>query len=67
MKISIDLIVGASEIARTLGITRRQVYAMREAKNPLVRNEAGLGLVASRRALITHFGIPDVADAKKSA
>ena len=62
-----DLLVGADVIARFLGLTRRQIYAMREAKNPLVRNEPGLGLVASRRALMTHFGIPDIADVRKSA
>jgi hypothetical protein len=67
MEITLDLIVGADEIAQFLGIKRRQVYAMREAGNPLIRCEQGLGLVASRRALMAHFGMLDVADVQKSA
>jgi hypothetical protein len=52
-----ELLVGADQIANFLGITKRQVYAMREAGHPLVRNEPGLGLVASRQALKNRFAI----------
>ena len=59
-KQNIDLLVGADEIAKTLGITRRQVYSMREAGHPLIRRELGLGIVASRKAICRHFGLPEI-------
>lgn len=63
----IDLIVGAKNIAKVLSVTRRQVYAMREAKHPLIRSEPGLGLVASRAAIRRHFGPPEIANEEAPA
>jgi hypothetical protein len=60
-----DLLVGADAIAKALGLTKRQVYAMREAGNPLVRREPGLGLVASREAIRRHFSRRDIAGGQK--
>lgn len=54
---SLQLIVGADAIAAYLGLKPRQVYAMREARNPLVKNVPGLGLVMSRTAAEAYFGV----------
>lgn len=60
------LLIGAPEIAAFLGLTPRQIYAMREAGHPLIRHERGLGLVASRHALSRHFGLADIASPRTS-
>ena len=64
---SVDLIVGADEIAKELGLKRRQIYAMREAKHPLIRHEPGLGIVASRTAVLNYFGIAVIVDNEGTA
>lgn len=63
----LDLIVGAAEIAKALNIKPRQVYHMREAGHPLIRNEPGLGICMSKEQFLRHFGIQDIADLQKSA
>jgi hypothetical protein len=55
----LQLIVGAEAIAKALGIRPRQVYAMREAGHPLIRNEPGIGVCMSVRAFEEHFGLKE--------
>jgi hypothetical protein len=52
-----DLLVGASAIAEYLGLTLRQVYAMREAHHPALIKEPGLGLCA-RKSTLDAIGRP---------
>lgn len=52
-----DVLVGAAAIAAFLGLKPRQVYTMREVKNPLVASEPGLGLTARKSVLRARFGI----------
>lgn len=51
-----DILIGARAIADYSGLTRRQIYAMREAQNPLIDYEPGLGLVARKSTLEQRFG-----------
>jgi hypothetical protein len=46
-----DLIIGAPEIAKYLGLPVRSVYAMREANHPALVKEPGLGLCARKSRL----------------
>lgn len=64
-----DLLVGASAIADYLGLTLRQVYAMREAGHPALVKEPGLGLCARKSRLdAVGAGVDSqVAEFRKSA
>ena len=52
-----DLLVGADAIAAFLGLTRRQIYTMRESGHPAIVHETGLGLVA-RKSVLSRIGLP---------
>ncbi|MBR9970836.1 hypothetical protein [Magnetospirillum sulfuroxidans] len=55
-----DLLQGAKAIAEFTGFKRRQIYNLADNHHPAIKKEPGLGLVASKSALLRHYAIaPD--------
>jgi hypothetical protein len=47
----IDTLTGADNIAKTFGLTVRQVYGLRESGKAPIKKVPGIGLVANKTAL----------------
>lgn len=60
--IAADLLKGAKAIAEFTGFTARQIYNMADKDHPVIRKEPGVGVVASKSAILRHFGITEMTE-----